>query len=174
MARPINPERTGPGICRECSKFANKRLNGWCHPCYDRLRRNNNPFARVAVQQKAKDKAPSDLARLQYYAKKLWENESFTTDEYAIIHEICQDAYDRHRSETAPDLRRQYKEAMMAKLEVESQNMQPQPDQVEVDLQNIPPNPNPVEVEEISNQPQPDSIEPVEDDGGDEGPPSTD
>jgi hypothetical protein len=45
----------------------------------------------------------------------------------------------------------------MAKLELESRNTQPQPDQAGLDLQNIPDNPNPVEVEEIPSQPQPDS-----------------
>jgi hypothetical protein len=158
MSKPIDPERTGQGICKECGKWAKERLKGWCRPCYDRLRRKNDPFARAAVQQKALDKAPSELSQIQVRIKKLWDDGTLTTDAYAIIHKLCQEAYDLRRSETEPDLLQKYEEAM-AKRELESRRMQPQADQVEVALDNIQPNPNPVEVEEISNQPQPESIE---------------
>ena len=160
MAKTINPERTGPGTCRECGRRAEKRLNGWCRPCYDRMRRNNDdPFARSAVEQKALDKAPEILSQMQARAKKLWDDRTLTTDEYSIIHEVCQNAYDRRRSQTEPDLKQKYDEAMAAKVQVELRKIQPQPDQLAVDLQNIPPNPNPVEVEDIPNQPQPDDTE---------------
>jgi hypothetical protein len=156
MSKQIDPDRTGPGICKECGRRAKRRLKGWCRPCYDRLRRDNDPFVREAIQQKAIDRAPARLVQIQSLIKRLWEDGMVTTDTYAIIHELSQDSYDQLRSMTASDLRQQYQDAM-AKLELESRNTQPQPDQAGLDLQNIPDNPNPVEVEEIPSQPQPDS-----------------
>jgi hypothetical protein len=163
MARPIDSERTGPGACKECGRHAKRRLNGWCRPCYDRLHKNNDPFARAAVQQKAMDKAPVVLSQIQEKIKQLWEDGIVTTSEHAVIQKLCQDAYDRWRSETSPELRQQYDEAI-AELAVEAQRKQPQPDSGEPDLQNIPLNPNRVEVEDISNQPQP-NPSPVEVEG---------
>lgn len=155
MARPINPDRTGPGICKNCGEFRVRVGKGLCRPCYDR-QRPADPLASAGLQQKAIDSGPVRLVQIQRISKKLRDDQLLTSFEYVAIHQACQDALDRLREITASDIQ-QEADAAMAELELESREAQPQqeaePDQVEVVLENI--QPNPVEVEEPKRQPQP-------------------
>ena len=154
MSMPINPELTGPGFCKSCGDWADYRpAKGLCRPCYDQQRRTTDPLA--GLQQKAIDKAPAKLVRIQALIKELRDDVMVTPLEYVTVHRMCEIAHARVRAMTASDLRQQ-EDAAMDELELESRRMQPQPEEGEPDLQNIQRNPNSVEVEEVAGQPQPD------------------
>jgi DNA polymerase III delta prime subunit len=149
MPRPINPELTGPGTCRSCGRWvADRPAKGLCRSCYDRQYRINDPLARAGVQQKQIDRAPAKLIRVQSLMKELMDDQIVDPLERIIVHKICQGSLDRLAERTASDIEQQ---EAMSKVEVASQNLQPDSDEVEVDLRNIQPNPNQVEVEETPN-----------------------
>ena len=154
MSRPINPDLTGPGNCKNCSKFVSDRpAKGLCRRCYDQ-QRTADPLARAGLQQKAIDRGPLRLVQMQAESKKLRDDQTLSALQYVTIYRVCEEALESLQDIIASDIRQQEDDAMN-ELEVESQNIQPQPDQGGLDLQNIPDNPNPVEVDELPRQPQP-------------------